>query len=318
MATIMIVEDDRQTNDAVAEYLKSFGYRMLSAYDGDEALQLFECNNIDLIILDIMIPKKTGLAVLHTIRAKSSVPILMLTAIGDEYTQVTSFDEQADDYITKPFSMVLLGRRVTALLRRSGQTVSPDIMTFGDVTVDFSGYTAKGPEGKIINYYGSAVVTPYAKTVMSEILPYLGFYPEYTDEEYADRNVTVPLVQEKSLDSATATLDDMGLSYEGVGEGSSVVSQCPKTGAVIEKGGKVILYTEENTEPEVVEVPNLIGLSAAEANTALTQLGLNIVTMGASSDNADAKVQFQSEPAGTSVEVGTVINLTMSINDQSG
>ena len=104
---------------------------------------------IDLIILDIMIPKKTGLAVLHTIRAKSSVPILMLTAIGDEYTQVTSFDEQADDYITKPFSMVLLGRRVTALLRRSGQTVSPDIMTFGDVTVDFSGYTAKGPEGKI-------------------------------------------------------------------------------------------------------------------------------------------------------------------------
>lgn len=170
----------------------------------------------------------------------------------------------------------------------------------------------------IINYYGSAVVTPYAKTVMSEILPYLGFYPEYTDEEYADRNVTVPLVQEKSLDSATATLDDMGLSYEIVGEGSSIVSQCPKTGAVIEKGGKVILYTEENTEPEVVEVPNLVGLSAAEANTALTQLGLNIVTMGASSDNADAKVQFQSEPAGTSVEVGTVINLTMSINDQSG
>ena len=133
----------------------------------------------------------------------------------------------------------------------------------------------------IINYYGSAVVTPYAKTVMSEILPYLGFYPEYTDEEYADRNVTVPLVQEKSLDSATATLDDMGLSYEVVGEGSSVVSQCPKTGAVIEKGGKVILYTEENTEPEVVEVPNLVGLSAAEANIALTQLGLNIVTMGA-------------------------------------
>ena len=95
----------------------------------------------------------------------------------------------------------------------------------------------------------------------------------------------------------------MGLSYEVVGEGSSVVSQCPKTGSVIEKGGTVILYTEENTEPEVVEVPNLIGLSAAEANTALTQLGLNIVTMGASSDNADAKVQFQSEPAGTSVEV---------------
>ena len=114
----MIVEDDRQTNDAVAEYLKSFGYRMLSAYDGDEALQLFECNNIDLIILDIMIPKKTGLAVLHTIRAKSSVPILMLTAIGDEYTQVTSFDEQADDYITKPFSVREVMARIKANLRK--------------------------------------------------------------------------------------------------------------------------------------------------------------------------------------------------------
>lgn len=169
-----------------------------------------------------------------------------------------------------------------------------------------------------INYYGSAVVTSYAKTVMSEILPYLGFYPEYTDEEYAERNVTIPMMTEKSLENAKSTLDDMGLTYEVIGEGNRVLSQCPKTGSVIEKGGKVILYTEENTEPEVVEVPNLVGLSAAEANIALTQLGLNIVTMGASSDNADAKVQFQSEPAGTSVEVGTVINLTMSINDQSG
>ena len=77
MATIMIVEDDRQTNDAVSEYLKSFGHRMLSAYDGDEALQLFERSKIDLLILDIMLPKKTGLAVLHTIR-QSVMNILKL------------------------------------------------------------------------------------------------------------------------------------------------------------------------------------------------------------------------------------------------
>ena len=110
----------------------------------------------------------------------------------------------------------------------------------------------------------------------------------------------------------------MDLTYEVIGEGNRVLSQCPKTGSVIEKGGKVILYTEEDVEPEVVEVPNLIDMTAAEANTALTQLGLNIVTLGASSENADAKVQFQSEDAGTSVEVGTVISLTLSINDQSG
>lgn len=149
MATIMVVEDDRQTNDAVSEYLSTLGHQIFSAYDGDEALHLFEQHNIDLMILDLMLPKKTGHAVLHEIRAKSSVPVLMLTAISDEYTQVTIFDEQADDYITKPFSMVLLGCRVAALLRRSRQTVFPDTLRFGDITVDFSGYTAKGPQGKI-------------------------------------------------------------------------------------------------------------------------------------------------------------------------
>lgn len=149
MSTILIVEDDKQTNDAICEYLKSAGHRTIPAYDGDEALHIFKHIEINLIILDIMIPKQTGLAVLHAIRQKSSVPILMLTAIGDEYTQVITFDEQADDYITKPFSMVLLGRRVTALLRRSGQKVLADTMTFGDVIVNFSGYTAKGPDGKI-------------------------------------------------------------------------------------------------------------------------------------------------------------------------
>lgn len=149
MAAIMVVEDDRQTNDAVSEYLNTLGHQIFSAYDGDEALHLFEQHNIDLMILDLMLPKKTGHAVLHEIRAKSSVPVLMLTAISDEYTQVTIFDEQADDYITKPFSMVLLGCRVAALLRRSRQTVFPDTLRFGDITVDFSGYTAKGPQGKI-------------------------------------------------------------------------------------------------------------------------------------------------------------------------
>lgn len=149
MTTILVVEDDKQTNDAICEYMKSVGHRTIPAYDGEEALQLFENNEINLIILDIMLPKQTGLAVLHRIRQKSTVPIIMLTAIGDEYTQISSFDERADDYITKPFSMLVLGRRVMSLLRRSGQKISADTMTFGEVTVDFSGYTANGPDGKI-------------------------------------------------------------------------------------------------------------------------------------------------------------------------
>lgn len=116
MATLLIVEDDKQTNEAICEYLKSAGHKIVPAFDGLEALKIFEQENIDLVVLDIMLPKITGLGVLHELRKKSSVPIIMLTAIEDEYTQVTSFDEQADDYITKPFSMVLLGRSYGGIL----------------------------------------------------------------------------------------------------------------------------------------------------------------------------------------------------------
>ena len=149
MATLLIVEDDKQTNEAICEYLKAARHKLVPAYDGASALELFNQENIDLVVLDIMLPLVTGLGVLHEIRKTSSVPVLMLTAIGDEYTQVTSFDEQADDYMTKPFSMVLLGRRITALLRRSGKVAISDTVTLGDVTVDFSGYTASDSNGKI-------------------------------------------------------------------------------------------------------------------------------------------------------------------------
>ena len=149
MAALLIVEDDRQTNEAICEYLKSAGHKLVPAYDGTSALRLFEQESIDLVVLDIMLPQITGLGVLHEIRKKSSTPVLMLTAIDDEYTQVMCFDEQADDYITKPFSMVLLGRRISALLRRNGKDTVSDKMTFGEVTVDFSGYTASDSNGKI-------------------------------------------------------------------------------------------------------------------------------------------------------------------------
>lgn len=149
MATLLIVEDDHRTNDAICEYMRPAGHTVIPAYDGSEALQLFRKNNIDLVVLDIMLPHVSGLSVLHEIRQTNTTPVLMLTAIEDEYTQVMSFDEQADDYMIKPFSMVLLGKRITALLRRSGQAPALQTIAFGDVTVDFSGYTASDSNGKI-------------------------------------------------------------------------------------------------------------------------------------------------------------------------
>ena len=149
MTSILIVEDEKNTNEAICEYLKSLGYNVLAACDGAEALEIFKKNDIDLAVLDIMLPRISGISVLHEIRQSKNTPIIMLTAIDDEYTQVMSFDEMADDYITKPFSMVLLGKRIAALLRRNGQTVQVNKMSFGDVTVDFSGYSAYDDNGKI-------------------------------------------------------------------------------------------------------------------------------------------------------------------------
>lgn len=149
MANLLIVEDDISTNEGICEYMKAAGHSTLSAYDGEQGLKVAKENPIDLIILDIMLPKFSGISVLKELRKESSVPVLMLTAIEDEHTQAVSFDEEADDYITKPFSIFLLGKRVTALLRRAGKSPELNRMQFGEITVDFGGYTACDPNGRI-------------------------------------------------------------------------------------------------------------------------------------------------------------------------
>jgi len=146
---LLIVEDDRDTSDGVCEYFIEAGYKVFPAYDGTKALELAKRDSFDLILLDVMLPKLTGLAVLHELRKTSDVPVIMLTAIGDEYTQVASFDGLADDYVTKPFSIVLLEKRVEALLRRGKSDYTPNIWRHKDVTVDFTGYTAEGKDGPI-------------------------------------------------------------------------------------------------------------------------------------------------------------------------
>lgn len=166
-------------------------------------------------------------------------------------------------------------------------------------------------------YYGGVVAAPYARNVMEDVLPYLGFYPE-KDNVVETNNVTVPMLQDKSIDEIKSTLMELGLEYELIGTGTSVIRQCPATGFSIAKGGIVLLYTDDAAEPQYVDVPNVIDMSASEAEVALRNAGLNVVTIGASAENINAKVQFQSEQSGSQVEKGTVVTLTMSINDQTG
>lgn len=150
MANLLIVEDDVLTNESVCEYLQDMGHIVFSAYDGEQALELFNSKEIDLVVLDIMLPQINGLNVLKKIRQASSIPILMLTAMDDMDTQIMSFDNLADDYVTKPFSIVLLGKRITALLRRIGKTGPANIWSYKDIIVDFSGFSAE-KAGKLID-----------------------------------------------------------------------------------------------------------------------------------------------------------------------
>jgi DNA-binding response OmpR family regulator len=118
-ATILLVDDENSVQKLLTYPLEREGFRVIQARDGMEALERFEADEIDLIVLDLMLPKLDGLEVCKRIRATSNVPIIMLTARDDEVDKVLGLEIGADDYITKPFSIREFRSRVRALLRRS-------------------------------------------------------------------------------------------------------------------------------------------------------------------------------------------------------
>ncbi|MED9801850.1 MAG: response regulator, partial [[Clostridium] innocuum] len=118
---ILLVEDEEDTREAVSEFLSEAGFQVTVAKDGEIAIELLRNNLYDMVVLDIMLPKVNGFVVLNWLRKRSQIPVLMLTAMHDEYTQLMSFDEQADDYITKPFSLMVLRARVERLFARAGR-----------------------------------------------------------------------------------------------------------------------------------------------------------------------------------------------------
>ena len=121
MQHILIVEDDMDIQELLREFLKEAGYEVMCASDGIEAMDLFAKNKFDLILLDIMLPKIDGFGVCELILKQSQVPIIMLTALSGEAEQIRGLDLQVDDYITKPFSVPILIRKIAAVLRRSSQ-----------------------------------------------------------------------------------------------------------------------------------------------------------------------------------------------------
>ena len=143
MYRILIVEDDFDISELLQSWLTEAGYQTAEAEDGLKALEVFESGQFDLVLLDLMLPRLDGFGVCEWIRKRSDVPIVMLTALDGEDEQLRGYDLRIDDYVTKPFSMPVLLRKIGAILRCRGEDrPGANLLRYRDLTLDLDAYTA--------------------------------------------------------------------------------------------------------------------------------------------------------------------------------
>ena len=141
---ILIVDDEQRMRQLIKDFLVAKGYSILEAEDGEKALEIFEenKNKITLILLDVMMPKLDGWSVLRQIRQESKIPIIMLTARGEEQDELFGFELGVDEYISKPFSPKILVARVEAILKRTNKNTT-EIKDYAGIEIDKEGRTVK-------------------------------------------------------------------------------------------------------------------------------------------------------------------------------
>ncbi|OIP03658.1 MAG: DNA-binding response regulator [Armatimonadetes bacterium CG_4_10_14_3_um_filter_66_18] len=135
MARVLVVDDEERLAKTIAYNLRAEGHEVVVAHDGESALEVFRTEHPDLVVLDLMLPRRSGVEVCRLVREESSVPILMLTAKAGESDKVTGLELGADDYVTKPFGMRELMARVKALLRRADVRAA-QVIRLGDLVLD--------------------------------------------------------------------------------------------------------------------------------------------------------------------------------------
>ena len=144
MYRILIADDNKQITNILSSYAKNEGYTPIVAKDGKEALEIFRNDKIDICLLDVMMPILDGFELCRTIRKESNVPIIMVTAKGEDYERIMGLDIGADDYIVKPFSPAEVMARVRAVMRRLDlKNQTKNSVTYGNLTVDLDNYTVK-------------------------------------------------------------------------------------------------------------------------------------------------------------------------------
>lgn len=152
---ILVVDDEKVIVKGIKYNLEQEGYEVVTAFDGEEAVTKAKDNSINLILLDVMLPKMDGLTVCRTIRSFSDVPIIMLTARSEDIDKILGLEYGADDYITKPFNIREVTSRIKAILRRVNPAPKgdKDILVSGDITLDYN-FRRVSIKGKVIELTG--------------------------------------------------------------------------------------------------------------------------------------------------------------------
>lgn len=163
-------------------------------------------------------------------------------------------------------------------------------------------------EPKGDSYYGGTICAPSGGKILSEVLPYLGYEPQYTEEQLESMSKSVEDVVNTSVDTAKSKLNSLGFTVKVVGSGETVTSQMPKAGAKIYDGGVVVLYTN-GEKSDKTEVPNFVGMTVAQVNSAAAEVGINVSFEGSSLENSGVTAYSQSEAAGAKVNLGSTVTV---------
>ncbi|MEH6940730.1 response regulator transcription factor [Bacillus sp. JJ722] len=192
---VMVVEDDLHISEMVCESLSKEGFHVRAVYNGEEALKVLNMQGFDLILLDLMLPKIDGMTCLQTIRVESMVPILIMSAKGEDVDKVLGLGFGADDYISKPFSMIELIARIKALLRREShykRSISPreEVVKVGDLIVNMSNFSVRKFDQEIKLTSKEFSILKLFISKPSQVFTKAQLYNLVWDEEYyGDDNV---------------------------------------------------------------------------------------------------------------------------------
>lgn len=220
MEKILIADDEQLMRQLVIDFLKPEGYEILEASDGKEALEIYDKEHPDLILLDVMMPGYDGWTVCREIRRESTVPIMMLTAKGEEIDQLFAYDLGADEYITKPFSPKILVAKIKALLRRSQneqETHEADDGVFIDrdarqVVLDGKNVDLSPTEYKLLNYLMSNTGKALSRR---QILNQVWNYDYYGDLRTVDTHINRLRIKLGDKGRYIRTVRGYGYRYDG-------------------------------------------------------------------------------------------------------